>query len=163
MFSKLSSSVQYKIAALIALTVLVGSVPNAWYGTQSTTAALTEGATTQLANTAASEKQRIEMELSSIVADLRLLREAPPPQGLIRATDNGGIDPRDGSTRAVWIKRMETIFKSMLKAKPEYLRIRLIDHQGAEAMRVDNKNGTQVVPPRRNVPIRPTPIISLEP
>lgn len=85
-----------------------------------------------------SELQAVQFRANmlELTRDLQFLAETPPIQGLIRAKNNNGIDPLDGSTEQQWISRLETIFSVILKAKPK-VQIRLIGHDGVELVRVD--------------------------
>jgi len=76
-------------------------------------------------------------------SDIVFLSRTPPVQGLIRSMKNDGIDPYDGSTTSLWIKRLETIFESMIMTKDSYIQIRYIGvaDEGRELVRVNKKNG----------------------
>jgi len=88
----------------------------------------------------------IESKVDEIEGDVMFLSATPPVKGLIRSQNNGGIDPRDGSSSKLWRSRLATIFKEMMHTKPEYLQIRYIGvaEEGRELVRVDRK-GTRVL------------------
>ena len=124
MIDRLRSSVQYKIAGVIFAAVLVASLANAWHGMQSTSSALTNAAESALASSVVSQGQKVESTLAMVAADLKFLVQVPPVQGLLRAIDNFGIDPSDGSTSELWGNRLTTIFSGLLRSRPDYLRVR---------------------------------------
>ena len=67
------------------------------------------------------------------------LAETPPIQGIVRARENGGIDPRDGSSLANWEDRLEQIFLAYLQSNPDVFQARLIGiaDGGREVVRVE--------------------------
>ncbi len=97
-------------------------------------------------------------------ADLMVVRDTPPVQGIIRARDNGGIDPLLGDREEYWIARMEQIFEAYVQNRPRYVRMRYIDEKGNEIVRVDRSGDVVRVVPHgelRNVrdePYFPTAI-----
>lgn len=84
----------------------------------------------------------LQATFSELGNDVLALSKTPPVQGLIRSIQNGGIDPFDGSTTSLWVRRLETIFESVIGAKPNYVQIRYIgvSDKGRELVRV-NRNG----------------------
>lgn len=79
--------------------------------------------------------------LNSLRTDLVFLSNTPPVQGMIRALDNQGIDPKDGSTYQEWANRLSDIFLPLAKSKPDYMQIRYLDENGNELVRIDSNNG----------------------
>lgn len=80
----------------------------------------------------------LNLLLNSYVENLFLVANTPPIQGIIRAKDNGGIDPFDNSTYKLWIERLGTIFKADAMASSAYIQLRYIDENGDEMVRVDS-------------------------
>lgn len=78
--------------------------------------------------------------------DTIFLSKMPPIQGMIRASRNNGIDPRDGSTTEVWKQRLQKIFKEMIDSREGYIQLRYIGlaDKGRELVRV-NKTGKMIV------------------
>jgi len=74
-----------------------------------------------------------------IETDLQTLGQTPPITGMIRSARNGGTDPRDGSSEQVWKQRLATIFRAVLRSRPEYFQIRYIGFgdNGLELVRVE--------------------------
>ena len=104
----------------------------------------------QLAQNLHAEKQRLNMALDKLRRDALFLSDTPPVSGIIRATENGGIDPRESDTREVWERRLQEIFSAFASANPDYYRIRYIGvaDGGRELVRVDMRDGkAKVIPP----------------
>ncbi|MBN9669770.1 ATP-binding protein [Roseibium aggregatum] len=87
--------------------------------------------------------QRFTLGYRLIARDLKTVSKSPPIQGLIRALENGGIDPLDGSTDMLWRARLATIFGAALQDRPEYFQFRYIGiaDLGRELVRVDRSPG----------------------
>ena len=154
MLERFRSSIQYKIAAIMFAAVFVASLANSWHGMQSTSSALTSGAESALASSVASQGQKVESALSVAAGDLQFLVQVPPVHGMLRAIDNFDIDPSDGSTAENWAMRATTIFSSVLRSRPDYLRVRYILADGKEVVRVEQDNGVLKVPPPEERPNR---------
>ena len=152
MIDRFRSSVQYKFAGVIFVAVLVASLANSWHGMQSTSSALTNAAQSALANSVASQGQKVESSLSVAAGDLEFLVEVPAVQGLLRSIENFDVDPIDGSTTEDWTKRATTIFSSVLRSRPDYMRVRYILADGKERVRVDQDDGALKVPPPEDRP-----------
>lgn len=78
----------------------------------------------------AGETRLAALNVKSAYAEMRndafVLSRTPPILGMIYAMQNGGVDPWDGFTRAHWHERLNTIFASIIKARPHYRQVRLI-------------------------------------
>ncbi len=83
--------------------------------------------------------QRFYRDYYLIANDLETIAQTPPIQGLIRSLQNGGVDPRDGSTTELWRTRLATIFQAVLRGRKTYFQFRYItvDDNGRELVRVD--------------------------
>ena len=82
-------------------------------------------------------------------AELIILRDVPPVQGIIRAKGNGGVDPETGVEIDYWYARLEQMLAAMLKGKPkQYLKLCYLDEQGNELTRVDRVEATIKITPR---------------
>lgn len=109
----------------------------------------------QLQSLAAASEERTNQMVDSIARlreDVQFLAGTPPLAGIGRARLNGGTDPRNGDSEEIWKERLETIFLSFLRRRPEYAQIRLIDYQngGFELVRTERvaPNLLIVVPPQ---------------
>ncbi len=66
----------------------------------------------------------------------------PPVAGIIRAENNGGIDPLDGSTVIQWRQRLEHIFSNIMSHESAVVQIRYVRADGEELVRVDRYGAT---------------------
>ena len=82
---------------------------------------------------------RFNARIEELQADALFLAGTPPIQGIIRAHQAGGVDPRDGSSERQWRERLATIFERMIRVKRHYLQLRYIGiaGDGLEIVRVD--------------------------
>ncbi len=73
--------------------------------------------------------------------DAFVVSQTPPIEGIVRAAENGGIDPLDGSTGSLWRVRLETIFASIMAVRPHYTQMRYIGFadNGKELVRVNRR------------------------
>ena len=68
-------------------------------------------------------------KIKTLRRDVTVLAGMPPIQGIVRARQAGGIDPRDGSSKDEWEKRLSTIFQAMQRTKPNYIEIAYVNVQ----------------------------------
>ena len=89
---------------------------------------------------------QIVLHYRAMKVDAETVSRTPPFQGLRRAIENGGVDPKDGSTVQVWRERLETIFKSVMVQHSAYLQMRFIGlaDNGREIVRVNRSAGKLV-------------------
>ena len=129
---------------LIGIMLLIGIVPTAVVAilsfTQSSTA-LKDLALDKVAQEAASDVSDLTTFEGQFFSDLLALADTPPVQGIIRAVDNGGIDPISNDAKEVWVNRLSQISAAMARNKGFYQQIRYIDENGDEIVRVDFKDG----------------------
>ena len=91
-------------------------------------------------------------EIDDARLKVRFLYSTPPVQGLVRATQNNGVDPYDGTRLSQWKLRLETIFEAYLENNPSVSQARYIGiaDQGRELVRVERTLGNiKVVEPTR--------------
>ncbi len=102
------------------------------------------------------EQARIRQNIETLRQDDWFLANVPPIAGIVRASANHGIDPRDNNTYATWEARLQEIFAAYLRAHPEYFQARYIGatDEGRELVRVDNINGQINVAPRESLQAR---------
>ncbi len=93
------------------------------------------------------ETRLVSANLDAAFLDLRhdaeIISATPPVSALARAIQFGGVDPVDGSTQASLQGRMESVFTTILRARPIYTQIRFIGlaDGGRELVRVDQQDG----------------------
>lgn len=95
------------------------------------------------------EQDRLIQSVESLRQDVVFLANTPPISGMVRASANGGIDPRDKDSYAKWEARLQEIFTAFLRVHPEYYQVRYIGAagEGRELVRVENRNGRIEVTP----------------
>ena len=73
----------------------------------------------------------------------RFLKGTPPINGIVRATQNSGIDPYDQTPLKLWISRLQQIAVSYMENNKEILQIRYIGvaNNGLEVVRVTRHFG----------------------
>jgi diguanylate cyclase (GGDEF)-like protein/PAS domain S-box-containing protein len=93
------------------------------------------------------EKVRLSQAIEALRRDVVFLANTPPVPGMVRASANRGIDPRDRNTYAAWEARLQEIFAAFLRAHPEYLQARYIGvaGEGRELVRIESRNGSVAV------------------
>ena len=96
------------------------------------------------------EQVRLNQAVETLRQDVVFLANTPPVSGIVRASTNNGIDPRDNDSYAKWELRLQEIFAAFLHAHPEYVQARYIGAagEGRELVRVANNNGRVEVTPR---------------
>jgi diguanylate cyclase (GGDEF)-like protein/PAS domain S-box-containing protein len=95
---------------------------------------------------------RLRETIGTLRRDALFLSHAPPVSGILRASLNHGVDPRDGNAIDTWNKRLQEIFAAFAEAHPQYYQVRYIGvaDGGRELIRVDMQDGrTQVTPSDR--------------
>jgi len=95
------------------------------------------------------EKVRMGQSIEILRQDVVFLANTPPIAGLIRASANYGLDPRDKNSYATWEARLQEIFAAFLRAHPEYYQVRYIGAagEGKELVRVERRDGQVEVTP----------------
>lgn len=83
--------------------------------------------------------QILRAHISSLLSDVKAAAGMPPTQGILRAEQNNGVDPLDGSTTEDWKRRLNGVYQNMLASKNDYVQIRFITaaRNGQEIVRVD--------------------------
>lgn len=99
------------------------------------------------------EKDAIEIEglIEDARGDLMVLSATPPIQGIIRARDNGGIDPLTGDKTEYWYSRLEQIFSAFMQYHPDFFQLRYIDEKGDEIVRAELTGKTVKITPRNEL------------
>ncbi|KWV48987.1 hypothetical protein AS156_16830 [Bradyrhizobium macuxiense] len=92
----------------------------------------------------------LEVRARTTPGDVTTLQSLTAIGGLMRARLNGGVDPTDGTTEAVWRERLENRFAALMALKPAYaLRFIGIADGHRELVRIDRSgpNGeVRIVP-----------------
>ena len=95
------------------------------------------------------EQARLAESIGSLRQDVLFLASLPSVSGIVRASANNGVDPRDKSTYAEWEARLQDILAAFLRAHPEYCQASYIGAagEGRELVRVESRDGHVVVAP----------------
>ncbi len=113
-------------------------------------------------NVRVNEERQLQMHLRDVVDergkaiaasidrlkhDTIFLAGTPPVQGIIRATQNGGVDPNVLNSTDVWKSRLQEIFLAYVDTQPAVQQLRYIGvaNEGRELVRVDRKDEQVVV------------------
>jgi methyl-accepting chemotaxis protein len=150
LFSDLSKF-QNKLTLLLVTGILssVGFVGG--YSAISSSSAVGNLASKQIEIEAKDSYDAINLFLNNARSDLLFLSKSPPVPGIVRARDNGGIDPNDGSTYESWVNRFAVIISSFVNSRQYYDKIRFIDENGNELIRVINQNGRAFSVPKNQL------------
>lgn len=75
---------------------------------------------------------------------LKFLHQMPPISGIVRATENNGIDPSDGTRLEQLQRRLETTFVAFIENNKEVDQLRVItaSGEGKEFIRVEREGGS---------------------
>lgn len=134
---------QHQVLLLLLLSSIFPVSIVGFYGIYSSTTALSELSKSKLEQDTASEAYSILNFLQGINEDVLFLSKSSQVQGLIRANDNGGVDPKTNTSYNTWIEQLQTTLVGMMEAKPSYMQLRYLDEKGNEIVRVDS-DGTNV-------------------
>ena len=143
MINKFLKKMQHRLLLLLILSTLIPVSLVGWYGISSSTTALQNLALITLSDSVNSSANQMINKLENLRADVLFLRKTPPVQGMIRAREGNGVDPKTNSTYQDWVYRMQLTFSSLMEAKPYYMQLRYIDNKGKEIVRVDS-DGTNI-------------------
>ena len=83
--------------------------------------------------------------VEQFTADILAMSDTPPVQAIIRAVDNGGIDPKSDDSFDVWVNRLTQIFRANAQTKGFYQQLRYLNEDGDEMVRVDFRNGQAII------------------
>jgi len=140
---KLRLNLGTKISLLTSLLVFISTGILGFFLLQQQENSLVERALDGIKGQLQAENSTLEGSISELIKDVRFISHTPPIQGIIRAMQNNGVDPVDGSTKIIWKNRLSTIFRSFLLEKDQYLQIRYIgiSGEGKEIVRADRMDG----------------------
>ncbi|AXT40672.1 response regulator [Alteromonas sp. BL110] len=100
-----------------------------------------------LEKSALSVENVAEMQVVKYLNALNFLHQTPPISGIVRATQNDKLDPKDGTTLDQWKHRLETIFVAFIENNREIDQLRVIkaDVEGNEFLRVEREGGSVLI------------------
>ncbi len=136
----LAQSKIYKQTLLLLLSsTLLPAVVIGSYGIFASSNALRDTSVLQQKTIISERREQIYSFLDNSESDIRFLLKVPPIQGIIRSRANQGIDTVGSSTQAVWTQRLNTIFVSLISAKPNYRSLSYLDEEGRELVHVSQQ------------------------
>jgi len=135
-------SIVHKFSLMTVLLVLFSVSTVGWVFYSKTSELLIDEALKDISVEIFSAGSRLQEHIKNQHEDVIFLANTPSIQGLLRALKNGGYDKQGKSTYQQWVRRQQSIFKTMLKSKPGYLKLRVIDKNGKELVVVGRENET---------------------
>lgn len=84
----------------------------------------------------------INQSTSNAINTLNFFFNTPPIEGILRAEQNNGVDPKENTPLTVWQERIGQIFSSYIDNKEQLFQARIIkfDEAGSELVRVTKQN-----------------------
>lgn len=136
-------SIVHKISlgAIFLVLISAGLVGGLFY--TKTTELLVEEKLEDISKEIHSVSSRLLAHIEVQQEDVIFLANTPPVQGMLRALRNNNYDKVGKSTYQQWVKRQQSIFRTMLGSKANYLKLRLIDKHGQELI-VVGRNGDKI-------------------
>lgn len=145
-----SGTLSLRLIAVFVAILVAGAFAVGYVLDRARSEAMEQGALERLQLHAERGTDELEHLVRNLRGDALFLADTPPIQGIRRAIEAGGTDAAGGSTLAQWQGRLQQIFLSFARARPEYFQLRLIgigDH-GRELVRVERTpQGLAVTPP----------------
>ena len=138
-------SIVHKLSITTVALVLFSIAIVSWVFYSKTSTLLVEETLDDISININNAAIRVKAHITTQNEDVLFLANMPPIQGILRAQNKARYDQRDKSTYQQWVKRQQSIFISMLRNKPEYLKIRFIDKNGQEKI-VVGREGNEIVP-----------------
>jgi PAS domain S-box-containing protein len=83
----------------------------------------------------------LKTNLESVKRDLLTLTDMPPIQAILRAKQNGDVDPFSGDTLAIWQHRLKQIFSAHIMHRSIYQQISFVDTTGNVIVIVRTNHG----------------------
>jgi methyl-accepting chemotaxis protein len=80
---------------------------------------------------------RLVAGIDALRHDVVFVSKLPAVDGIRRAIENGGVDPVDLTTDALWRTQLMAIFGEMLESKPHYVQMQYIAADGLELVHVE--------------------------
>ncbi|MGL6281982.1 MAG: methyl-accepting chemotaxis protein [Microcoleaceae cyanobacterium] len=137
MLKTILQKIQYQLMLLVLLSTVLPVAIVGFYAISTTGESLRTLALNSIDTQLTSDTTQINNYFNNIASDIVVVSKVPPIQGIVRSRDNNGIDPIDKSTYQNWINRLNTIFAGFMEAKGQYLRLRYLDENGQEMVKVE--------------------------
>ena len=137
---QLNFNLTHKSILLTVLMVCLTALSIGYYAYYIGTHLLVSHALEELANQVEREEVVFTNQINNLTADVHFLAELPAIPGIFNAPSSSRNLP-NRPTRRQWQKRLTIIFSTLMKIKPDYLQIRLLNRHGQEILRVNRING----------------------
>lgn len=133
---------------LLAVLILAALIPTAIVAgisyQRARSALITEAFARAALETASTSKEMLTF-MEQFEADLLAFSEMPPVQRIIRAQDNGGIDPQSNAVLAVWVNDHTQYFRAISQNNLAHQQLRYLNRRDDEIVRVDHRNGQVIL------------------
>jgi|GEM_PF-975150 len=130
-------SLARKSMLLSVLLVSITTLTIGLYAYRTGAQILVEHALKDLSRQVEREELIFNNHIDNVTADVDFVAGTPPIQGIFRAQKTGR-DEEGNSTETQWKNRLSVIFSTLMRSKPDYLQVRLLDKSGMELVRVDH-------------------------
>ncbi|MCT7949895.1 methyl-accepting chemotaxis protein [Ancylothrix sp. C2] len=145
------SRFQNRLISLLAISTLIPVLVLGWYSISVATNAITDLSLQVIDKETSKTAEKINNFLDNVSQDVLFLRGMPPVSGIIRARENGGIDPEDKSSYLQWINRLNQIFVALMESRPQYYQLSYLDEKGNEMVKINSDNETITVVPAKQM------------
>src|SRR5882724_6580712 len=137
-FKRIKISIVVKLSALLAGSVVVTALTVNEVYMRVSNQLLIDRSIEGLQEEAGYFQAPLQGIIDALKDDVQLLAHTHAADGVVRASQHGGIDPDDGSSTTAELKRrLATTFTEMLRTRERYRRIRFIDADGLDLLRVE--------------------------
>ncbi|MDD2774824.1 MAG: methyl-accepting chemotaxis protein [Gallionella sp.] len=140
-------AIRHKIVLLITLAALLPMLVVAYYANLKSTQALKAQALDSMDFKVQGIATHIQTFLEVGESNALFLADVPALHGLVRARQNNGFDAEAGLTEQAWMDRLNTIYTAFGKTNANFLKVRYIDEQGNEIVRINFKDGKASLAP----------------
>ncbi|BAZ69778.1 methyl-accepting chemotaxis sensory transducer [Fischerella sp. NIES-4106] len=148
-FKKLPNQlkVQDQFIILLVFSTMIPVSIVGLYGIYASNNSLLEVAKNNMETESNKEANKINNFLDGVSNNVFFLSKTPPIQGIIRARDNGGLDGETNLSYNAWVGQLQANFVAMMEQNPHYMKLRYIDENGKELVRVDvDGSKSKIVP-----------------
>jgi hypothetical protein len=141
LFKRIKISIVVKLSALVAGSVVVTALAVNEVYMRGSNQLLIDRSVEGLQEEAGYFQAPLQGTIDALKEDAQFLAHTPAAIGIVRASQHGGL--ADGSSTAEWEQRLATLFTQMLRTRERYRRIRFLDADGQDLLRVE-RSGNQI-------------------
>src|SRR5882672_9871783 len=136
-FKRIKISIVMKLSALVAGSVVVTALAVNEVYMRGSNQILIDRSVEGLQEEAGYFQAPLQGIIDALKEDAQLLAHTHAAMGIVRSSQHGGIDPDDGSSTGDLKRRLATTFTEMLRTRDRYRRIRFLDVDGLDLLRVE--------------------------